>query len=201
MGNSKKMSDWTHILLDTSFIIDYLSSPEKFDDNPKKQESIKLANDIMTELSLANRAHKPQFYITSITIGELIKLETASISRKIIEIFYSGDVTFLPYGKSEAEEMNEFIQKYRKLKEPRKSLQAIEKVKKESGCINYRGWISDDMKILSCAKKLHDKKMLDVILTSDEKTFFPIAEIWELPCRCLNLQHFPRDMYGALREQ
>ncbi|MDR1880138.1 MAG: hypothetical protein LBQ78_04330 [Tannerellaceae bacterium] len=201
MGNSKKISEWIHILLDTSFIIDYLSSPEKFDDNPKKKESITLANDIMSELSLVNRVHKPQFYITSITIGELIKLETASISRKIVEIFYSGDVTFLPYGKSEAEEMNEFIQKYRKLKEPWKSLQAIEKAKKESECMNYRGWINDDMKILSCAKKLHDKKMLDVILTSDEKTFLPIAEIWKLPCRCLNSTYFPRDMYGELKEQ
>ncbi|MDR2065180.1 MAG: hypothetical protein LBP85_05680 [Prevotellaceae bacterium] len=198
MDNNKKISDWKYILLDTSFIIDYLSNPEKFDKNPQKQKNILLAKAIMKELSLKKGENKPHFYVTSITIGELIKLETASIVKKIVEIFYSGDVTILSYGKNEAEELNKFAISWKKAKSPNKSLKDIEQAKKESGCINYRAWINDDMKILSCAKRLYDKRLLDIILTSDEKTFFSIAEYWELPCRVLNDKYFPKDLFGEL---
>jgi hypothetical protein len=198
MGNSKKISEWKHVFLDTSFIIDYLSDAEKFDANPKKKENIEVSKKIMECLSLENRAEKPQFYITSITIGELRRLETASMFRKIIEILSAGDVTFVPYRKEEAIEVNSIIDLYKKAKSPQLSLKDLERAKKESGCINYREWISDDMKILSCAKTLYDRKQLDVILTSDEKTFLPIAKFLELPCSVLNNKYFPRSLFGEI---
>jgi hypothetical protein len=198
MSNRKKISEWRHVFLDTSFIIDYLSDAKKFDTNPKKKENIEVSKQIMKCLSLKNRTAKPQFYVTSITIGELRRLETASIFRKIIEILYAGDVTFVPYGKEEAIEVNNIMAMYKKIKAPELSLKDLERARQESGCINYRGWISDDMKILSCAKVLYDRKQLDIILTSDEKTFLPIAEFLELPCSVLNGKYFPGDLFGSL---
>jgi hypothetical protein len=196
--DNKKISDWKHILLDTSFIIDYLSNPDKFNENPKKRENIILAKEIMSELSQEQRKDKPLFYVTSITIGELIKLETESISQEIVKIFYSGDVVFLPYGKNEALELNKFLVLYKKDKAPHKYIKDIEKAKKESGCLHSREWVNDDMKILSCVKKLHDKRQLDMILTSDEKTFFPLTELWKLPCRVLKHEYFPKDLFGEI---
>ncbi|KAA5416003.1 hypothetical protein [Bacteroides cellulosilyticus] len=69
---------------------------------------------------------------------------------------------------------------------------------RNSGCANFRNWISDDMKILSCVKQLCQQKRLDVILTSDERTFLPIAELMELPCLVLKKENFPTDLFGEL---
>jgi AMMECR1 domain-containing protein len=43
MKNCKKIDDWKYILLDTSFIIDYLSDPERFNNNSKKKENIEIS--------------------------------------------------------------------------------------------------------------------------------------------------------------
>jgi hypothetical protein len=198
MGNNKKISEWKHVFLDTSFIIDYLSDSEKFDANPKKKENIEVSKMIMEYLSLKKNNEKPQFYVTSITLGELRRLETASIFKKIIEVLSAGDVIFVSYRKEEAIEVNNIIEKYKKTKSPKLSLEDLGKARKESGCLNYRNWISDDMKILSCAKILYDRKQLDIILTSDEKTFLPIAEFLELPCCILNKRYLPRNLFGEI---
>jgi hypothetical protein len=194
------ISDWKHVFLDTSFIIDFLSDAGNFDPNPKKKENIEVARMIMERLSSRDNKGRPHFYVTSITIGELRRFEIASIFRKIIDILSAGDVTFVPYRKEEAIEVNMIIEGYKKLRAPKLSLKDMEKARKESGCINYREWISDDMKILSCAKVLHERKQLDVILTSDEKTFLPIAEFMELPCCLLNRTYFPPDLFGGIKK-
>jgi hypothetical protein len=199
MDNNKKISQWKHVFLDTSFIIDYLSDASKFDFNSKKKENIEVSKMIMECLSLRKANEKPQFYVTSITIGELRRLETASVLKKIIEVLSCGDVTIVPYGKEEAIEVNKIIKMYKKATAPQLSIKDLEKAKKESGCINYRSWISDDMKILSCARVLYDRRQLDVILTSDEKTFFPISKFLELPCRLLNKTQFPQNLFGGIQ--
>ena len=198
MESGKKIYEWKHVFLDTSFIIDYLSDAKKFDANPKKKENIEVSKLIMDCLSSKNSNERPRFYVTSITIGELRRLDTASIFKKIAEVLSVGDVVFVPYGKEEAMEVNYIVEAYKKAKAPELSLKDLEKAKKESGCINYRGWISDDMKILSCAKRLYDRKQLDVILTSDEKTFLPIANFLNLPCSVLNGNYFPGDIFGNI---
>jgi hypothetical protein len=198
MKNRSKIDEWKHIFLDTSFIIDFLSDAEKFDANPKKKENIEVSRMIMELLSLKSRKEKPQFYVSSITIGELRRLETASIFKKIIDVLSTGDVVFVSYRKEEAIEVNNIIEKYKKTKAPKLSLKDLEKARKESGCLNYRNWVNDDMKILSCAKTLYERRQLDVILTSDEKTFLPIAEFLELPCCILNSKYFPINLFGDI---
>lgn len=194
----RNISNWKYILLDTSFIIDYLSDPGKCDSNPVKKESIELAKSIMTILSSDKRKIKPQFYITSITIGELKRLETDSVARKIIEVLSAGDVTFLPYGKSEAEVLNKAVYAWKKKKQPNVTQSQLENECKRNGCANFRNWINDDMKILSCVKLYHQHRKLDIILTSDERTFLPIAELMELPCLVLKKENFPTDLFGEI---
>jgi hypothetical protein len=198
MVTGKKIYEWKHVFLDTSFIIDYLSDAGKFGANPRKKENIEVSGKIMDCLSSKNRNEILRFYVTSITTGELRRLETASIFKKIAEVLSAGDVVYVPYGKEEAMEVNYIIEAYKKAKAPKLSLRDLEQAKRESGCINYRGWISDDMKILSCAKRLYDRKQLDVILTSDEKTFLPIANFLKLPCSVPNGKYFPGDMFGNI---
>lgn len=198
MNTIKKISEWRYILLDTSFIVDYLSDPTRFVSNPVKKENIELAKSIMELLSSKQRKIKPQFYVTSITIGELKRLETESISKKIIQTLSAGDVTFLPYGKTEAEVLNKVVYAWKKEKQPKVTQKQLENECKNNGCTNFRNWISDDMKILSCVKPCYQRKQLDVILTSDERTFLPIAELMELPCLVLKKENFPTDLFGEL---
>jgi hypothetical protein len=195
----KKILDWKHILLDTSFIIDYLSDPERYLKNPVKKQNIEIAKSIMKRLSSSKKRGKPYFYVTAITLGELQRFESKTVFKTILEVFSAGDVNIVSYGKNEALEVSAFISGYggyKHAKGPRLFIRDMEKARKESGCLNHRGWVSDDMKILGCAKRLYDRNLLDVILTSDEKTFFPIAEFWRLPCRVLNAKHFPPDIFG-----
>ena len=196
--NKKNIRDWKYILLDTSFIIDYLSDPERFTNNPKKKDNIELAKKIMDLLSSELRETKPLFYVTSITLGELQKLESASGARMILNIFNACDVSFLSYGKKEAEILGNTVLGWRKQKQPKVALKQIEEECKKNGISNFRLWISDDMKILSCAKVCFNHKRLDVILTSDEKTFLPIAEYMELPCMVVKKENFPTDLFGEL---
>ena len=198
MNITKKISEWRYILLDTSFVVNYLSDPTRFASNPVKKENIELAKSIMELLSSEQRKIKPQFYITSITIGELKRLETESVAKKIIETLSAGDVTFLPYGKIEAEVLNKVVFAWKKEKQPKVTQKQLEDDCRNSGCTNFRNWISDDMKILSCVKQLCQQKRLDVILTSDERTFLPIAELMELPCLVLKKENFPTDLFGEL---
>ena len=192
----KDILDWRHVFLDTSFIIDYLSDASRFEDNPVKKENIEVARMIMEFLSL--RGKGVCFYVSSITIGELRRLETSSIFNEVIDMLSVGDVVFVSYRKEEALEVNRIIEDYKRSMAPRLALKDLHKARQESGCIHYREWISDDMKILSCAKILHDRKQLDVILTSDEKTFFPIARFMNLPCKVLNKNHFWPDAFGKI---
>lgn len=194
----KNISEWKYILLDTSFIIDYLSDPTRFNSNPVKKENIELAKSIMELLSSNQRKIKPQFYVTSITIGELKRLETESVAKKIIETLSAGDVTFLPYGKAEAEVLNKTVFNWKKEKQPKVTQAQLEDECKKNGCSNFRNWISDDMKILSCVKQHHQQRRLDVILTSDEKTFYPIADLMKLPCLVLKKENFSTDLFGDI---
>ena len=198
MSVKKKISDWIYILLDTSFIIDYLSDPGKYKDNPVKKENIELAKQIMLLLSSDKRKVKPQFYISSITIGELKRLESDSIAKKIISCLSAGDVTFLSYGKTEAEILNKTVYDWKKQKQPKITQRQLEEDCRRNGCSNYRSWISDDMKILSSVKNQYDHSKLDVILTSDEKTFLPIANMMELPCLVLKRENFPKTLFGEI---
>lgn len=198
MSTAKKISEWKYILLDTSFIIDYLSDPTRFTSNPVKKENIELAKSIMKLLSSEQRKTKPQFYVASITIGELKRLETESIAKKIVETLSAGDVTFLPYGKAEAEVLNEFVFAWKKEKQPKVTQIQLEDECKKSGCANFRNWISDDMKILSCVKQHYKNKKLDMVLTSDERTFLPIANLMGLPCLVLKKENFPTNLFGEL---
>jgi hypothetical protein len=196
MSKKWNISDWRYILLDTSFIIDYLSDPDKLNLNPVKKENCILAKKIMDFIS--SNKNRPTFYVSSITIGELKRLETQSIAKKIINCFSAGDVTILPYGKMEAEILSNTVFEWKKQKQPNVTLKQLEEDCKKNGCSNFRAWISDDMKILSCVKALCSKGKLDVILTSDERTFLPIANFMGLPCAVLKQDNFPKDLFGEL---
>lgn len=197
MNNFKKISEWEYILLDTSFIIDFLTEPDRLDKNPKKKENSIMAKDIMKCLSLDTRKIKPQFYITTVTIGELKFLTAKSVAKKLLELFSCGDVTILPYGRNEAELLNTITYNLNS----KQNINIAKKIKEQCAlhkCANIRSWISDDEKILSCALYQFEHNRLDVILTSDEHTFKPIADFLELPCITLDKRNFCTNLWGEL---
>lgn len=194
----KRISDWKYILLDTSFIIDFLSDPQKFEHNPTKKENIELAKQIMNKLSDDKRDEKPQFLITAITVGELKYLASISATKVLMRLFSCGDVTILPYGKTEAEILNNLSYQIKKSKQPNVTDKQLLENSKIHKCFNLRAWINDDMKIVACAKYQYDKRKLDVILTSDKNTFLPVAKFAELPCLTLDSKCFPKDLFGEL---
>ena len=197
MRPNKRISEWKYILLDTSFIVDFLSNPDCYDSNPVKKENIEIAQQIMNVLNLRNEKERPVFYISSITIGELRRLTTKTIFKELISTFSCGDVAILPYGKLEARIVADLSNNYMAQKQPR----AVKNMLKDCdkyGAINLRTWISDDMKIISCAKYQYDNNKLDVILTSDKRTFLPVADFLKIPCMTLDKECFPKDLFGKI---
>ena len=72
----------------------------------------------------------------------------------------------------------------------------LAKTLKENGIMSTRQWLLDDLKIVACAKIRYNLGQLDVILTSDVKTFVPFAQKFQLPC--LTSVNIPIDIFGNI---
>lgn len=200
----KPIKDWRYIFLDTSTIIDFMKDPTRFAKNPDVQARIKLAHKIIGALEQLerNRTDKKQafvVYVSAISLFEIRQLEkNTTVFKTIIRLFSNFDVTIVDFGKKAAEALavglDEVLPEAQK-QHFLKSL-AIQR-EQEIPAQNAKEWISDDLKILACAKTL-PKDKLDVILTGDMKTFEPIAKALELPCLATYERFLPKDLFGEL---
>lgn len=191
---------WKHIFLETSFIIDYTKDPNRFFKQPLVKSRIECVKEIISILEdrpLPNKKDNRIYYISSITVGELMKLTNRNATNSVINLFSkpSHNVRFVDYSTNIANLQNRKLEDY--LPDGQK-FQLISKLKKELDAENFmnaRQWIIDDLKIAATAKSV---KNLDVILTSDRKTFLPIAEKMQLPCLYMDKEKMNKDLFGEI---
>ena len=191
------LADWQHILIDTSILVDYFSDPNRYEKNPAVKKRIEITKSVINALAEIELSEKRQrsVYISSVTIGELRKLPQLDNTNLIAETLLGLDVIFVDYSKRVATDLLYNLEKYLPGSKKFQFLSHLEKVLKTEGVASARQWIEDDMKIAACAKSL---KRIDAVLTSDIRTFIPIADLMELPCIYMNEENFPKDIFGNL---
>ncbi len=196
MTQIKAIKDWKYIFLDTSIIIDYLSDATKYPKNLDQQNRIKKIQQLFDEV-LAEKEDKIIIYIATITLAELTKLKVPDkISKEMIELFSFGDVMFVEFGTQTANILQDNLEKYLGEGQKHQFLAELTTIRKNNGEMSARQWILDDLKIVACAKTRSDLGKLDLILTSDTKTFVPFAKKFQLPY--LNSLDIPLDIFGNI---
>ena len=189
----KAIKDWKYVFLDTSVIIDYLCDATKYAKNPPQQNRIekvqKLFDKILFEIKDLT------FCISAITLAELNRgrLED-NIIVEMIGLF--GSVEFIDFNASTAILLQKDVTKYLGEGKKNQFMAELAKTLKENSIMSARQWLLDDLKIVACAKIRHNLGQLDVILTSDTKTFVPFAQKFQLPC--LTSLDIPLDMFGNI---
>ena len=193
MTQIKAIKDWKYIFLDTSVIIDYLSDAAKFSKNPPQKERIEKIQQLFDKI-LAEKEDKVIIYISAITLAELTKTNLPdNITNEMIELFYFSDVMFVEFNAQTASLLQKDLEKYLGTGQKHQFLKELETVRRNEGTMSARQWVADDLKIVATAKTRSDLDKLDVILTSDTKTFIPFAQKFQLPC--LTTMDFPVDLY------
>ncbi len=196
MTQIKAIKDWKYIFLDTSIIIDYLSDATKYPKNLDQQNRIRKIQQLFDEV-LSEKEDKTIIYIATITLAELTKLRVDDkISKEMIELFSFGDVMFVEFSAQTANILQKDLEKYLGEGQKNQFLAELTTIRKNNGEMSARQWILDDLKIVASAKTRGDLGKLDVILTSDTKTFIPFAQKFQLPC--LASLDIPIDMFGNI---
>ncbi len=164
----KFIKDWEHILLDTTVLCDLFLS-----ELPETTDTRSLfAKKLITYLSKTKTASGKDrvFYISAITVSELLTQEHDSEKiRRILRVINSKNVEFIEFDLTVALEFNHRLQPYLQ----RNSLH--EMAAKIGFRLNdymmAREWVARDYMILMSGLV----KNVDVVLSSDKKSFYHIS--------------------------
>ena len=187
----KPVKEWKRVFLDTSVIIDFLLSPERYENNPEVKDRITNTHKLL-EYLIAQTNNEVFFYISAITLSELTKIgETGTLDDILLELFSGSNIVFVDYTCKTAIDINTNLKKYLPKYSINQFLSRMETIKESGGeFFQARQWVEDDLKISSVADSL---KYIDVVLTGDNKTFVPIATMLNLPV--LYTKNIPIDMF------
>ena len=198
MKPTKPITEWKNIFLDTSFIIDYFTYGKSDIKDQLTKERRELVNSLMEILSnydLEGGNQKRNFYISSLSVTELRKLEKDNVAKELVRIFSASDVTFVDYTKNIALALNRSLETHLPEGQKHQFLSYLEKELKYSNVVSARQWVTMDLMIAGSAKSV---KNLDVVLTSDKKTFKLIADTLDLPCLAMFKEEIDFDLFGKI---
>ncbi len=198
MKPKKPITEWKNIFLDTSFIIDYFTYGKSDIKDQLTKERRELVNSVMEILSnydLEGGNQKRNFYISSLSVTELRKLEKDNVAKELVRIFSASDVTFVDYTKNIALVLNRSLETHLPEGQKHQFLSYLEKELKYSNVVSARQWVTMDLMIAGSAKSV---KNLDVVLTSDKKTFKLIADTLDLPCLAMFKEEIDFDLFGEI---
>jgi predicted nucleic acid-binding protein len=165
---NKPVRDWKNILLDTSVILALFRGQ-----NHSQDESIIFVNKLVSYLcnSKTGSSEDRTFYISTITLSELITKETGQEKiRRVLKALDSENVEFLSFDIQTALEFNIRLTNFLDGKNMHKI--ATEMGFKTQDFGMARQWISKDYMIAMTGMV----KGVDVILTFDKNTFYPVCQ-------------------------
>jgi hypothetical protein len=191
----KQISDWKHILLDTSVIIDYLMIPERISNNENAKTRVEKTHLLFDYFRSTIHDLKRTLYISAITLSELRKLSNdASILETLMNLFNCSDIVFVDYTKEMAMQIHAHVDLIGKDPNLNSFVKNLGTELNKDGVYQASGWVADDLKIVATAKFFKGK--IDVVITGDRKTFIPLAERFEIPV--VNTFKLPLTMFKEL---
>jgi len=198
MAKVETISNWKYIFLDTSVIIDLLQNPEKLKKNKKHFERVRDTKKLFDyfDLSKEKSDKKFIFYISSVTISELTVDLGTDLFELLLNLFKSGDLTFVDFTKEIAFSISKNVRDFVPDYSYNQLVNHLQKnINKENSIVNTRNWIEDDLKIACSANMLN---RLDVVLTADEKTFSPICEKLKIPH--IQTSNLPKNLFDEISD-
>ena len=198
MAKVKAISDWNYIFLDTSVIIDLFQNPDRLHKNPKHQQRV-IDTKKLFEYFEKNKDTKKKnyvFYVSAITVSELTADLETDLFEILLDIFKSGDLTFVDFTKEIALNISKNVREFVPQYSYNQLVKHLEKnLKEENSITNARNWIEDDLKI-ACSANMLNK--LDVVLTADERTFSPICEKLNIPYQ--KTSNLPKNLFDDISD-
>ena len=183
--NEKGVLDWKTILLDTSVIASLFNS-----ENPKStDDKITFIRELIDYLSDSNASDgKPRkFLIPSIVLTELLVKENDQEKiKRILRVLNSSNVEFIDFDVDTALLFNHQLYPYL-TKEQLHSF-AEEFGFKTNDFMMAREWINRDFMIIMCGVS----NKVDVILTADKKTFYPLTKKVNAFCALVYREYFEK---------
>ncbi len=196
MKPTKPIKEWRHVFLDTSVIIDYLQNSERHARNPSVQKRIISTQALINYVGGLDEEGntKCAFYVSAVTLAELVKTaKPENVAQEISLVFNTANVVFVDFSRNIANRLQQSLANFLPDNHKHEFIRSLEKTLSENHVMNARQWVSDDLKIAASASII---KRLDVILTADRRTFFPITEKLEIPCMVTD--DIPLDLFGEL---
>lgn len=184
----RKMAECTKVFLDTSILIDLFNTSVT-------NERTKFVRNLIDSLNNSSpiKGKTRTFYISSITIGEMVKFASKSKDEVLVDLLtllQAQNLEVLPYTEYIALNQNVLFKKYATKTKLNEFL-----IKLKLFPHNYvlaREYISRDFMIISTAHQIN----ADVIITSDKNTFLPIAQEINIFCVVAEKQNFQTSIGG-----
>ena len=180
--NKVKYAEWENIFLDTSIIIRYLHGMR--DGNNREAAFVKRLIDDLNATK-TSKGKKRNFFISSITIGELYdKSGDTKRAENIVRALNTKGLTFISFDNDIAEFMTgkyHAILGTSVLKDIARQLSFP-----EHDLLHARQWIEKDVMIIASAEYSN----CDIILTMDKKTMLPIANKADYFCGVAEIDNF-----------
>lgn len=168
LGKNKLIPEWEKILLDTGIVL-ALFAAQRGSQDPQILFVDKLIKFLCNQGT--GDGKKRIFYISTITLGEIITKESGSDKiRRVLKVLDSDNVEFLSFDTDTALEFNIRMQPFIEKDELHKKAKELGFSSQDYGMA--RQWISKDYMIAMTGLV----KKVDVVLTLDKKTFYPICE-------------------------
>lgn len=169
MDTNKPINEWENILLDTSIICSLFTS----ENNDVTDEVILFVKEFIRYLThnKSNKGNERHFYISTITISELLTSENdLEKIKRIIAVIDSSNVNFIDFDLNTSLIFNRDLHPI--LSKKKLNELADNYGFKSHNYLMAREWIIRDLMIIESGKS----QDVDVILTTDKKTFYPLCE-------------------------
>lgn len=177
---TKQISDWKHILLDTSVVIDYLMTPERISNNENAKKRVEKTHLLFDYFHSTVNDIKRTLYISAITLSELRKLSNdKTILETLVSLFNCSDIVFVDFTKEMAMQIHTHLDLLDKDPNLNSLVKNLSNELNKEGVYQASGWVADDLKIVATGKFFKGK--IDVVITGDGKTFVPLAQRFEIP--------------------
>lgn len=178
----KRMGDCEKVFLDTSIIINLLNAKE----SNKKAFFVKNLINSLCENKTTSKKDRV-FFISTITIGELVKFANKDKHAVIIDLMKllnSSNLEIVPYTDDIALNQNILFKDYLTKSNLNKLIEKLKLFPHDYTLA--REYITRDFMIITTA---HHKNV-DVILTSDKNSFSPITDLLNIYCKVAESPNF-----------